>query len=99
MKAAPSQVFQLAGCILAGLCFAPRAEAQTLGPGSCWVYTLTDGSLLLEDCAICDRLTIPVRMRGTFELRLTSQGPLFTDYAVRNIAFTAGLGNGPAYKV
>ncbi len=99
MKTAIVRVFPVAAFILGGLSFAPRAEAQTLGPGLGWVYTLTEGSQLTEDCPICDRLTAPVPMRGTFELRFNNQGPLFTEYAVENIAFTAGRSNGPAYKV
>ncbi len=85
--------------ILAGFSFCEPAVAQVLEPGSRWVYTLIDGSQLEEDCPVCDRLTIPVPMRGTFELRVMSQDPLFTDYAVENIAFTAGTTNSPAYKV
>ncbi|MGA2662773.1 MAG: hypothetical protein ABSH34_35280 [Verrucomicrobiota bacterium] len=99
MKWAAFQVLHVAVFIVAGLFFASRAEAQTPGPGSGWVYALTEGSQLTEDCPICDRVTVPVPMRGTFELRFSSQGPLFTDYAVGNIAFTAGRSNGPAYKV
>jgi hypothetical protein len=70
-----------------------------LGAGSPWVYALTEGSQLRADCPICDPVTAPVPMRGTFELSLNSQNPLFTEYAVENIAFTAGLTNGPTYKI
>jgi hypothetical protein len=38
-------------------------------------------------------------MTGTFQMRLLMQGPLFSTYAVENIAFRAGLPGGTTYKV
>lgn len=38
-------------------------------------------------------------MRGTFELRLVQQDPLFSTYALENISFRAGNTNGPIYQV
>jgi len=99
MKTIAFRIFSVGGLVLANLCFSQRAGAQVLGAGSNWVYTLTEGSQLIEDCPICNRLTIPVPMRGTFEMRYLGQNPLFTTYGVENISFTAGRSNGPSYKV
>jgi len=63
------------------------------------LYTLIDGSQLIDDCPICDRPTIAVPMRGTFELRLDQVGPLSSLYAIENIHFKAGTPNGPSYTV
>jgi len=63
------------------------------------LYTLIDGSQLIDDCPICDRPTIAVPMRGTFELRLDQVGPLSSLYAIENIHFKAGIPNGPSYTV
>jgi len=64
-----------------------------------WTYTLINGSQLIDDCPICDRLPIVQPMRGTFQLRLLAENPLFSTYAVENIAFVAGAPPGPQYKV
>src|ERR1035437_3870318 len=64
-----------------------------------WVYTLVDGSQLLDDCPICDRLSAPVPMWGTFQLRLLVQGPMFSSNAVENISFHAGRPGGTTYQV
>ena len=74
------------------------ALSQSLPAGSLWFYTLVNGSQLVDDCPICDRATIAVPMRGTFQLRFVEQGPLFFTYALENISFTA-TGNGRSYKV
>ena len=64
-----------------------------------WFYTLVNGSQLTDDCPICDRVTVPVPMQGTFQLRFLGQGPLFANYSVENLVFTAGQPGGRAYKV
>jgi hypothetical protein len=66
-------------------------------PDRTWTYMLLEGSQLVDDC-YCGRPAISGPMRGTFELRLLSLGPLFATYAVTNIAFTASLAN-QTYKV
>jgi len=73
------------------------AWSQSLPPGSAWSYTLVNGSSLLDDCPVCDRVSIAVPMRGTFQLRLIQQGPLFTSYSLDNISLKAG-GNGRTYN-
>jgi hypothetical protein len=55
-----------------------------------WAYLLVGDSSLLDDCPICDRISIPVPMRGTFNLRLLEANSLSTLYAIENIQFTAG---------
>ncbi|MGO8930631.1 MAG: hypothetical protein ACLQU3_27555 [Limisphaerales bacterium] len=83
--------------IMAGLALAPTAGGQS--SSSPWVYTLVDGSQLLDDCPICDHLSIPVPMRGTFQLRLLAAGPISSSYALENISFHAGNPGGTTYQV
>ncbi|HTL15644.1 MAG TPA: hypothetical protein VL793_00325, partial [Patescibacteria group bacterium] len=78
---------------------AELARAQTLPNGGKAIYTLINGSTLTDECIICGRPTIPVPIRGTFELRLLSQGPFFLNYAVENISFAGGQFGGSAYTV
>ena len=56
------------------------------------VYTLIEGSTLLDDCLICGRPTILYPMRGTFSLVPIDANPLFARYRMTNIAFTANRG-------
>ena len=63
------------------------------------VYTLVEGSTLVDDCPVCDRLPITVPLQGTFRLRFLNQDPLFDHYAVEDISFTAGSPNGPQYTI
>ena len=62
-------------------------------------YILLEGSYLVDDCPVCGRPTILQPMRGTFELVLQEENPLFTRYLVRNVSFQAGSSNGWLYKV
>lgn len=64
-----------------------------------WNYQLLPGSQLEDECLICGRPTIIAPMRGDFRLRLLQENPLFSTYAVDNLAFTAGTASGPHYKV
>jgi hypothetical protein len=70
---------------------------QTLPNGGKAVYNLIDGSVLTDDCPICGRPTIPVPMRGSFQLSLANQGPLFLNYLIENISFVAALPGGLNY--
>ena len=97
MKTFTSGFFAGAVLIVANLAFAPAAGGQSASAP--WVYTLVDGSQLLDDCPICDRVSIPVPMRGTFQLRLLVPGPLSTSYALENISFHAGTPGGISYQV
>jgi len=69
---------------------------QSLPPGSVWSYTLVNGSSLLDDCQLCGRPSIILPMRGTFQMRLILQGPLFAYYSLDNISLKAA-GNGLTY--
>ncbi len=73
-----------------------RVVAQTNAPQE---YTLLTGSQLIDDCPICGRPTILAPMRGTFELQLLEQNPLFARFELLNISFNAGTNPGPQYKV
>jgi hypothetical protein len=79
------------------LAVASGASGQSSNPP--WTYTLVNGSQLLDDCPICDHVSRPVPMTGTFQMRLLVQGPLFSTYAVEDIAFQAGLPGGTTYKI
>jgi hypothetical protein len=83
-------------CILT-TAFPLKLTAQAKAPPV--TYTLVDGSHLVDDCPVCDRVAIIVPLRGTFQLRLVSQDPLFANYAVENLSFAAASTNGPQYTV
>jgi len=68
----------------------PTVLAQTDALDRPSAYLLLDGSYLIDDCPICGRPTIEEPMRGTFNLRLLEQNPLFSRYALENISFKAG---------
>ncbi|HEY5909034.1 MAG TPA: hypothetical protein VJA21_00365 [Verrucomicrobiae bacterium] len=90
-------------CLGIGLCLFSLhltvAPAQDLTPGTTWLYQLTEGSQIIDDCPICDRLPIVEPIRGTFELRLLQQNPLFTDYAIENLWFTNASATGRTYRL
>jgi hypothetical protein len=81
----------LCGCVLS-------SNAQNPPLNGVWFYTLVNGAQLIEDCPICDHLIVPVPMQGTFQLRFLGQGPLFANYAVENLHFTAEQ-SGRNYKI
>jgi hypothetical protein len=62
------------------------------------VYQILPGSTFLDDCPICDRVSRPVPMTGSFTLRTTGSNPLFTDYAVEAFEFSAGLPGNTPYR-
>jgi hypothetical protein len=64
--------------------------AQTPTTNQSWAYQLVYDGTLLDDCLLCDRPTILVPVRGTFNLRLLQETPLASSYAVEDIAFKAG---------
>ncbi len=73
---------------LAALLGPNTARAQNLDPGSVWLYNHIDGSQLVDDCPVCDRIPIVEPIRGTFELRVLENSPLATTFAIANINFT-----------
>jgi hypothetical protein len=97
MKTITSGFMAGAMLMVANLALAPTAGGQSSSPP--WFYTLVDGSQLLDDCPICDRLSRPVPMWGTFQLRLLAQGPIYSSYALENISFHAGNPGGTTYQV
>lgn len=54
-----------------------------------WQYKLIEGSYLVDDCLICGRPSIQIPLRGSFTLRLISENPLESSYAVENVSFHA----------
>lgn len=64
-----------------------------------WHYQLLPDSYLIDDCPPCGRPTIMEPLRGTFDLRLVEENPLFSRYAMENIAFSAGSIAGRTYKI
>src|SRR5688572_6358573 len=71
----------------------------TVPAPSSWRYQLLPDSHLIDDCPPCGRPTVLEPLRGTFDLRLVEGNPLFSRYALENIAFTAGSIAGRTYKV
>ncbi len=65
-----------------------------------WVrHRLIEGSTFLEDCPICDRVSIPSPLRGSFDLRLEETNPLFTRHALRNIDWTTHDAGGGEVRI
>ena len=75
------------------------APAQDLTPGTSWLYQLTEGSQITDDCPICDRLPIVVPMTGTFRLHFLEETPISTRYEIQDISFHAGTKGGAEYWV
>src|SRR5881394_1426898 len=65
------------------------AFAQAPTANQPWAYLLLHDSYLLDDCLFCDRISIPVPMRGTFSVRLIDETPISSRYALEDINFTA----------
>src|SRR6266511_5624292 len=70
---------------------APRGEGQTPSTQQVWSYRLLEGSTFLDDCPICERLTTPWPMRGTFDLILLEDTGTVTRYALRSEEHTSEL--------
>src|SRR5258706_3934221 len=56
------------------------------------LYSLLEGSFLIDECLICGRPTIMQPLRGTFELAPEQITPPYSRYAVKNIDFVASAG-------
>jgi hypothetical protein len=76
MKAAV-RWFVLAVVVLTG-------HGQTLSNGKVWQYQLTDGAAIMNDCPVCDRVSIWEPLRGSFDLIGTA---VAGQYIVTNINF------------
>ncbi len=81
----------LAFAFLLSLCLWTNAQTRH--------YQLLDASTYLDDCAICDRLSIAYPMRGEFDLVLLSENSLFSRYALTNLHFVAGPSAQPTFKL
>ena len=79
------------------LALAGALRAQGASSASGWQCTLLPESQLTDDCA-CGRAAILAPLRGTFDVVPLGQGPLFANYLLTNICFTAST-NGQTYKV
>ena len=66
------------------------AFAQAPTANQPWAYLLLHDSYLLDDCPVCDRISIPVPMRGTFSIRLIGETAISSRYALEDVNFTAG---------
>lgn len=80
-------------------CLAASVVAQPTQVGDVWCYTLLSGSTFLDAWQIPTPPDILLPVRGTFQLRLVEQNPLFSTYAVENLVLVAGTTSGPAYKM
>jgi hypothetical protein len=59
-------------------------RGQTLTNGQVWRYQLTEGAAIMEDCPICDRVSIWEPLQGSFDLVGTA---VAGQYIVTNISF------------
>jgi hypothetical protein len=55
-------------------------------------YRLLEGSQLLDDCPICDRLSRPVPLRGELDLVLVRETPIESVYEIANAKLVADPG-------
>lgn len=60
------------------------AHAQTLTNGQAWHYQLTEGAAIMDDCPVCDRVSIWEPLQGAFDLMGTA---IAGQYVVTNIQF------------
>jgi hypothetical protein len=58
---------------------------------------LLEGSTLLDDCPICDRLSRPLPLRGEFDLVPVSSNSFSTRYHLFDVKLMATDGNGLVY--
>lgn len=79
--------------------FAFQVPAQTADPGTAWHYQLLDGSQSVDDCPVCDRIPIVLPLRGGFDLRCLGNYPMFSRYALENVAFFTTATNGSQYTM
>ena len=75
------------------------AAAQSLATHQTWHYRLLHPSTLIDDCLICDRPTLILPLRGSFDLVLLEQNSLNTRYELTNIDFYVGSPDNPQYRV
>ena len=92
----PSSLATLGRAVALGACLSSHGLANA-APGP-WQYRLIDGSTLTDDC-LCGRPAIQQSVRGSLQLRLLEENPLFSRYTVENIALSAGTPPGPHYLV
>ena len=83
--------------LIASALFTIVPEQRVAGQTS--TYALLSGSDLTDDCLICDRLSLPIPLQGTFELLPLDSNPLFTRYQLTNISFRTTGTNGRTYEV
>ena len=83
--------------LIASALFVIVPEQRVAGQTS--AYALLSGSDLTDDCLICDRLSLPIPLQGTFELLLLDSNPLSTRYQLTNISFRTTGTNGRTYEV
>lgn len=59
-------------------------------------HRLLEGSVFIDDCPPCGRPIVPLRLRGTFDLLLDREDPLFRYYRLTNIDWiTSTWGEAP----
>ena len=78
--------------LLLGFIAGPPPAASGFAPDVLYVLR---SSQLTDDCLICGRPPFVEPLSGTFWLRTVSENPLFAQYEVHDVAFTAGTTNSP----
>ncbi|MCP5524261.1 MAG: hypothetical protein H7A46_22220 [Verrucomicrobiales bacterium] len=74
-------------------------QAESPGRPPIVRYTLLPDSSLIDDCGPCGRPTLLLPLRGTLDLQLIDENPVFAHYAIRNIDLLAGWGGEQRYRV
>ena len=99
-----SLLFQRAGACSSGVRFRHwiplllllvLARSSMAEAGTPMRHRLLEGSVFIDDCPPCGRPTVPLRLRGTFDLELIEENPLYARYALQDIDWsTADWGGG-----
>ena len=61
------------------------------------LYRLMEGSILVDDCMVCDRPSIPMPVRGSFKMTLTQENPISTSYSLSDIHLYCGTESSASY--
>ena len=83
--------------LLISLAIAPSVTGAP--PVNVDTYTLLPDSQLTDDCPICDRRPIVRPLRGSFQLRLIEENPLYSTFAVENISLATDAASVLTYQV
>src|SRR3954462_1243796 len=78
---------------------AARAQVISFSPGQNWRYQLTDGAAIMDDCPICDRVSIWEPLQGSFDSVVVQRSPISFAFLLTNINFVSVNTNLPVTRI